>query len=119
MARKVIGAIVDTTGPQVTPLEDIPADVIEFVETTYAKQRKTPGRERVEYDTLDELKKDYKLMVDYCAQRPANKGGILAIRRSPTRGIPETVMDVRITADLEANGKANGQTTQKATAASK
>lgn len=118
MARKVIQTLVDSTGTQRTALEDIPNDVIEFVETTYAKQRKNPGRERVEYDTLDELKKDYKLMVDYCAQRPAAKGGILSIRRSPTRDLPDNVMDVRITADLEANGKANGQpaTNQKVAA---
>lgn len=103
MARKSV-AIIDTTGPQRTPLDEIPDDVKKFVEDVYAKQRKTPGRERVTYDTVDELKEDFKLMADYVAQRPQ---GVLKIRRSPTRDLPEHVMDIRITADVEANGNRN------------
>lgn len=103
MARKVT-QLVDTTGPQRTPLDEIPADVKKFVEETYELQRKTPGRTRVEYDTETELKADFKLMVDYAQQRPA---GILNVRRSPSKGLADNVMDVRITANVEANGARN------------
>lgn len=96
--------IVDVTGPQRTPLDEIPADVRSFVEKTYAKQRKTPGRERVEYDTKDELAQDFKLIADYCAQRPE---GVLRVRKSPTRDLPDTTMDIRIMVDVEANGARN------------
>jgi hypothetical protein len=104
MPRQKSETIIDTTGPQLTPLNDIPKDVIEYVESTYEKQRKSPSRERATYDTEEELKKEFKLMADYVAQRPK---GILRIRKSPTRGMPDNVMDFRITADVEANGKAN------------
>ena len=103
MARKSV-SIVDTTGPQRTALDEIPNDVKEFVESVYAKQRKTPGRERVTYDTAEELRDDFKLMADYCAQRPA---GILKIRKSPTRDLAENVMDIRVSADVPANGARN------------
>lgn len=103
MSRKS-ETIVDVTGPQRTPLADIPDDVRKFVEDVYAKQRKTPGRERVSYDTENERNADFKLMVDYAAQRPQ---GILTVRRSPTKGLKETQMDIRVTADVEANGARN------------
>jgi len=108
MPRKTSTAIPDTTGPQLTPLDAIPDDVKAYVEEVYEKQRKTPGRERAEYDNEKELKEEFKLMADYVAQRPA---GILRIRKSPTREMapgvkmPDNVMDFRITADIEANGK--------------
>jgi hypothetical protein len=38
MARRT-ETIVDTTGTQLTPLEDIPQDVRDFVEELYTKQR--------------------------------------------------------------------------------
>lgn len=103
MARKV-SFLVDTTGPQRTPLDSIPDDVKKFVEDTYTHQRKTPGRTRVEYDTVDELRADFKYMVDYAAQRPA---GILNVRKSPTRDLKDTEMDIRIVANVEANGARN------------
>lgn len=103
MSRKS-ETIVDVTGPQRTPLADIPDDVRKFVEDVYAKQRKTPGRERVSYDTENERNADFKLMVDYAAQRPE---GILVVRRSPTKGLKETQMDIRVTADVVANGARN------------
>lgn len=103
MARKT-QTVIDVTGPQRTPLEDIPQDVKDFVEATYAKQRKTPSRERVTYDTVDELRADFKLISDYVAQRPQ---GILKVRKSPTKDLPENTMDIRFTADVEANGNRN------------
>lgn len=107
MARKAT-TILDTTGPTLTPLDEIPDDVKQFVEETYAKQRKSPSRERVEYESEDELKKDFKLMADYVAQRTVNgKAAVLHVRKSPTRGLPDNVMDIRFSADLPANGKKN------------
>lgn len=103
MARKST-FVPDTTGPQRVALEDIPDDIKKYVEEVYARQRKTPGREHVEYDTVKELENEFKLMVDYAAQRP---GGILKVRKSPTRGLKDNVMEFRVTADTEANGQAN------------
>lgn len=116
MARKAT-FIQDTTGPVRTPLDEIPADVKKFVDETYAAQRKVPGRTRVEYDTVDEMALDFKLMADYAAQRPA---GILTIRKSPTRNLPETVADFRIVANVEANGGRNaGNDRRQATTATR
>lgn len=119
MPRKSSDAIPDTTGNVLTPLDSIPDDVKAYVEEVYAKQQKTPGRERAVYDTADELKAEFKLMADYVAQRPA---GILRIRKSPTRTkdlpkdlqpIEDRVMDFRINADLEANGARNAGNDRK------
>lgn len=116
MPRKTSTAIPDVTGPQVTALEDIPDDIKAYVEDVYERQRKNPGRERAEYDTVDELKREFKLMADYAAQRQVNgKAAALKIRRSPTRDLADTVMDFRVTADLPENGQKNAQK-EKATA---
>lgn len=104
MARKSSTFVPDATGPYVTPLNEIPDDVKKYVEEVYAKQRKTPGRERAEYDTEAEKNAEWKFIVDYCNQRP---NGILNARRSPTRNKEANVMEFRINADLEKNGKAN------------
>lgn len=103
MARKS-EFVPDTTGPVRTPLEEIPQDVKQYVEEVYTRQRKVPGRERASYDTVKELDTEWKQMVDYAAQRPQ---GILKIRRSPTRNLPETTMEFRVSADVEANGARN------------
>lgn len=103
MARKS-EFVPDTTGPQRTPLDEIPNNVKKYVEDVYAKQRKTPGRERASYDTEAELNAEWKQMVDYAAQRPQ---GVLRVRRSPTRNLPATTMEFRVTADVEANGARN------------
>lgn len=103
MARKST-FVPDVTGVQRTALDEIPADVKKYVEDVYARQRKTPGRERAEYDNVNELNAEWKLMVDYAAQRP---NGVLKIRRSPTRGLAANVMEFRVTADVEANGARN------------
>lgn len=113
MPRKTSTTIPDTTGPAVTPLDAIPEDVKQFVEEVYEKQRKTASRERVEYDTEDELKAEFKLMADYVAQRP---NGVLRIRKSPTRNLADNVMDIRISADLEANGQKNANNPKSSSA---
>ena len=110
MPRMSSTTIPDTTGPQLTPLDSIPDDVKQFVEEVYEKQRKQMARERVEYDTEDELKREFKLMADYVAQRPE---GTLRIRKSPTRNQADNVMDIRISGDLEANGKRNAGNSRK------
>jgi hypothetical protein len=109
MPRKTSTAILDTTGPVLTPMDAIPEELRAYVEDVYARQQKNPGRERAEYDTEDELKAEFKLMADYVAQRPqaVPGGSVLRIRKSPTRDQANNVMDFRITADLEANGKRN------------
>lgn len=110
MPRKTSVAIPDTSGPVLTPLNAIPNDIKAYVEDVYKRQQTTPGRERAEYDTEDELKKEFKLMADYVAQRPA---GILRIRKSPTRDQANNVMDFRITANLEENGARNAGNDRK------
>lgn len=104
MARKSSTFVPDQTGPYVTPLNEIPEDVKKYVEEVYARQRKTSGRERAEYDTEAEKNAEWKLICDYVAQRPQ---GILSARRSPTRNKEATVMEFRISADLEKNGAKN------------
>ena len=86
----------------------------EYVEKVYEFQRNNPSRERAEYDTADELKAEFKLMADYVAQRPK---GALRIRKSPTRGMPDNIMDFRITADLETNGQKNANDPKSSSAA--
>jgi hypothetical protein len=110
MPRKTSIAIPDVSGSVMTPLESIPDDLKMYVEDVYARQQKQPGRERAEYDTEAELKAEFKLMADYVAQRPA---GILRIRKSPTRDQADNVMDFRITANLEENGKRNAGNDRK------
>jgi hypothetical protein len=97
-------AVYDTTGPVLTPLNEIPDDLKQWVEDVYARQQKRPGRERVTYDSKEERDAEFKLIADYVAQRPK---GILAVRRSPTKGLSDKQMDVRFTADLPANGARN------------
>ena len=106
MPRQSSTSIPDTSGPVLTPLDSIPQELKDYVESVYEAQRKTPGRERAVYDNEKELKEEFKLMADYVAQRPA---GVLRIRKSPTRDMPVNVMDFRITADIEANGKKNSE----------
>lgn len=110
MPRQTSETILDVTGTEMTPLESIPQDVKDYVEFVWSKQQVTPARERATYDTEAEKDAEYKLMADYVAQRPADIGGPLAIRRSPSRGLPKNVMDIRVklpTTDLEANAAAN------------
>lgn len=114
MPRKTTTFIADTTGPQRIALNDIPDEVKAFVEDTYKQQRTGNGRTRVEYDTADELALEFKQMADYCAQR---KAGVLRIRKSPTRNLPDTVMEFRITADVEANGNRNAGNDRRQTPA--
>jgi hypothetical protein len=106
MARHAT-TIVDTSGKELIPLESIPDDVKTFVEEVWAKQRKTRSRERVTYDNDAERDTEFKQITSYVAQRPAKLGGVLAVRRSPSKDLPAHTMDIRFSADLPANGAAN------------
>jgi hypothetical protein len=115
MPRKSSTPIPDTTGPVMTPMDAIPQELRNYLEDVYARQQKTPGRERAEYDTEAELKAEFKLMADYLAQRPqaVPGGSVLSIRKSPTRGQADNIMDFRINADLPANGARNAGNDRK------
>lgn len=106
MTRKST-TIVDTNSSDHVALESIPDDIKAFVEEVWAKQRKTASRERVVYDTDAERDAEYKLITSYVAQRPAKLGGVLAVRRSPSKDLPDHAMDLRFKADLPANAAAN------------
>lgn len=106
MARKSV-TIIDTTGKELIPLDAIPEDVKQYVEEVWAKQRKSPSRERATYDNDTERDTEFKQIVSYVAQRPKNLGGVLAVRRSPSKDLPAHSMDLRFSADLPKNAKAN------------
>jgi hypothetical protein len=106
MARKSV-AIVDVHGVQLIPLESIPQDVKDFVEEVWKRQQATPGRERITYDTDAERDTEFRQFASYVAQRPAKLGGVLTVRRSPSKDLPPHTMDVRFAADLEKNAAAN------------
>jgi hypothetical protein len=106
MARKSV-AVPDTHGVQLIPLEAIPQDVKDFVEEVWKRQQATPGRERITFDNDTERDTEFRQYVSYVAQRPAKLGGILAVRRSPSKDLPPHTMDVRFSADLEKNAAAN------------
>ena len=75
-------------------LEDIPQNVREEVEQAYEALKTNPGRFRAEFASLAELTTYVSQVTAYCALRPA---GAIRFRKSPTRGLPPTTMDFRIT----------------------
>lgn len=100
MPRKTAQFIQTISGNVVIPLDEIPQDVKDLCEEIYAKVSKSDGRYRLEYDTKEELATEYRQMASYCAQHKP----VWTIRKSPTRQLPETTMDVRISVDIPANG---------------
>lgn len=101
MARKLT-FIPNLAGGTLIPMEDIPEDVQQETEEAYEAIRSKDGRIRVEFDTKEEADLYCRQVASYCAQRANGK---LRFRRSPTRNLPETTVDFRITSDAEANGK--------------
>lgn len=103
MARKL--AFVPTTAPGVTALvalDDIPQDVKDEVEEVYANLKANPnGRIRAEFDTPAELRVYVTQVTSYCELRPA---GAIRFRKSPTKNLPQNVMDFRIT-DLKTENE--------------
>lgn len=100
MARKVsyIPTAADRGSVAVIPANEIPKDVIAEVEEIYLALKANPnGRMRAEFDTKAELTAYMTQVVSYCQQRQVN--GVpapLRFRKSPTKNLPETVMDYRI-----------------------
>ena len=82
-------------------LEDIPQDVRDDCEEVYAALKTNPGRMRVAFDTLAELNTYIAQATAYCRLRPA---GPIRFRKSPTRKLPATTMDFRIT-DLQTENE--------------
>lgn len=104
MARKTAFVPNATTGviSQVA-LADIPQDVRDEVEEIYAALKANPnGRMRSEFDTVEELRQYVTQVVSYCEQRPA---GAIRFRKSPTKKLPDTVVEFRIT-DLQSDSEA-------------
>jgi hypothetical protein len=87
-------------------LEDIPEDVKDAVDEAYEAIRSNDGRLRVEFPTKEEAQMFCRQAASYATQRPE---GALKFRKSPTRKLPDNMVDFRITADLEAQGEANAQ----------
>lgn len=96
-----------TSVGNILPLEAVPDEVRVQVEEVYEALRTAPidGRMRATFDTEAEANEWSRQAASYCAQRPE---GVLKYRRSPTRDLPKTVIDFRISADLPANGSKNG-----------
>lgn len=86
--------------PAQLSLEEVPEEVRKEVEEVYATLKTNPGRMRVSFGTLAEMNTYESQVKAYCKLRPA---GEIRFRRSPTKGLPKTTMDFRITDLLTAN----------------
>ena len=86
-------------------LDNIPDEVKKDVEEVYAALKTNPGRMRAEFASLGELNLYITQVKAYCDQRPE---GAIKFRKSPSRGLPPTTMEFRIT-DLQTE---NEQTTE-------
>ena len=75
-------------------MDDIPEDVRNDVEEVYKALKTNPGRMRVSFATLAELNTYIAQVTAYCQLRPE---GEIRFRKSPSRGLPATTMDFRIT----------------------
>ena len=78
----------------VVPLDQIPQDVKDDVEQVYEMLKTYTGRMRAAFDTVEELRQYITFVTSYCEQRPA---GQIRFRKSPTKKLPATTMDFRIT----------------------
>jgi hypothetical protein len=101
MARKTTFIPSNTAG-MLVPMEQIPQDVIDDIEEAFKLLSGTDGRIRVEFDTKEEKALFSQHAASYAAQRPDGK---LKFRWSPSKGLPETAGDFRVTRDLPANGE--------------
>jgi hypothetical protein len=100
MPRKVsyVPTAPDRGSVATLPVDQIPADVIAEVEEIYTALKANPnGRMRAEFDSKAELNQYMTQVSSYCLQRTINGvAAPLRFRKSPTKGLPETVMDYRI-----------------------
>jgi len=81
-------------------LDDVPDDVRQEVEEVYTTLKTQPGRMRADFESLAELNKYIAQVKAYCELRPA---GAIRFRKSPSRGLPNTSMEFRITDPLTDN----------------
>lgn len=82
-------------------VDEIPEDVRKDVEAVYAALKTNPnGRMRVEFKDKTEALQWIAVATTYCNIRT---GGPIRFRKSPTKGLPENVVDFRIT-DIPQNG---------------
>jgi hypothetical protein len=105
MARKLT-FVPTTTAAGLITLDMIPEDVKSDVEESYAAMAANHGRIRAEFDTKEEADIFSRQAASYCTQRPQ---GALKFRRSPTKGLPDHVVDFTIKRDVEANGERRGE----------
>jgi len=99
MARKIAFIPTSSDGGSATlNLDEIPADVIEEIEEVYKALKGNDGRMRAEFDSEAELATYRTQVLSYCAQRTIDgKPAPLRFRKSPTKNLPATTMDYRIT----------------------
>lgn len=96
MARLNFTAVQATTAAtEGLTLEDIPVDVREDVEEVYkfCKENPTARMRTPQFASKTEALAWQALATAYCALRP---DGAISLRRSPTRGLPDTQFDFRI-----------------------
>lgn len=79
-------------------IDEIPADVKAEVEEVYAALKANPnGRMKATFDTKAELDTYRTQVISYCVQRTVDGvAAPLRFRKSPTKNLPETVMEFRI-----------------------
>lgn len=88
-------------------LEDIPQDIKDEIEEMYAALKTRDGRFQVAFDTKAELAEYVAMVTAYCAQRLVDGNAApIRFRKSPTKGLPETTMNFRITDVQTENEKA-------------
>lgn len=84
-------------------VDEIPEDVRKDCEAVYAALKSNPnGRMRVEFDDKTKALQWIQVATAYCAVRP---DGPVRFRKSPTRNLPENVVEFRIT-DIPKDGTA-------------
>lgn len=113
MARKIEFVPTATPTKFVASLDSVPQDVRDEVEQIYAGMKANPrGRMRAEFDSKEEREQYMGQVKTYCELRPA---GAIRLRRSPTKGLPETVAEFRIT-DFETEAEKEAREIREAAA---
>jgi len=99
MARNIEFLITETKSPKATVnLDAIPQEIRDEVESMYKLQKTNPnGRFHVTFDTKQELLQWASMAARYCELRPADLGGPIRIRKSPTRKLADNVGEWKVT----------------------
>jgi hypothetical protein len=83
-------------------LDDIPQEVRNDIEEAYKVLKTNPGRMRANFPSIAELNAYITQAKAYCELRP---DGAIRFRKSPSKGLPPTSMDFRIT-DVQTENEA-------------